>query len=77
MSPSWMGTHKVKNGFIGRWRKYICIKCGSNFERLVSRPVPPGARICEECLKDPTNHAEFLIAYDKAEISEAVGSEGR
>ncbi len=52
-------------GRVGRNRAYICRKCGIKFSRFLLRSLPLKARICNECLKDMDNLAEFHNAFEE------------
>lgn len=51
-----------REGWLGRRRNYLCRKCGQKFQHDGGR-LPERARLCPDCLKDPTTLAVFHRAF--------------
>lgn len=57
-------------GRVGRWRRYMCQSCDKLFDRFLLRPLPKGARFCDECLKRPEIRSQYDEAFALREIKE-------
>jgi len=48
----------------------MCQSCDKLFDRFLLRPLPKGARFCDECLKRPEIRSQYDEAFALREIKE-------